>query len=111
MDRLKADDGMMVFINYSPLCVSDRRSGPAAHTVAIYTASAELKPILFEGWMANDVAPWRSADHHNRPRELPWISGRQHGHGAYGLAPLSNEKIYRMVHLLDELSPFFSWKK
>ncbi|EOX90853.1 Thioredoxin reductase NTRB [Theobroma cacao] len=32
-------------------------SGPAARTVAIYTARAELKPILFEGWMANDISP------------------------------------------------------
>lgn len=32
-------------------------SGPAAHTAAIYSSRAELKPILFEGWMANDIAP------------------------------------------------------
>lgn len=32
-------------------------SGPAAHTAAIYTARAELQPILFEGWMANGIAP------------------------------------------------------
>ncbi|CAN7016023.1 unnamed protein product [Brassica rapa subsp. trilocularis] len=32
-------------------------SGPAAHTAAIYAARAELNPLLFEGWMANDIAP------------------------------------------------------
>ncbi|XP_057741551.1 thioredoxin reductase NTRB-like isoform X2 [Arachis stenosperma] len=32
-------------------------SGPAAHTAAIYAARAELRPVLFEGWMANGVAP------------------------------------------------------
>jgi thioredoxin reductase len=31
-------------------------SGPAAHTAAIYTARAELSPIVFEGWMANGIA-------------------------------------------------------
>lgn len=31
-------------------------SGPAAHTAAIYTARAELKPILFEGFMAGGIA-------------------------------------------------------
>ncbi|XP_075656513.1 thioredoxin reductase 2-like isoform X2 [Castanea sativa] len=31
-------------------------SGPAAHTAAIYASRAELKPILFEGWMANGIA-------------------------------------------------------
>ncbi|XP_059623370.1 thioredoxin reductase 1, mitochondrial-like [Cornus florida] len=32
-------------------------SGPAAHTAAIYAARAELEPILFEGFMANGIAP------------------------------------------------------
>lgn len=31
-------------------------SGPAAHTAAIYTARAELKPVLYEGFMAAGVA-------------------------------------------------------
>ena len=31
-------------------------SGPAAHTAAIYAARAELKPLLFEGFMAGGVA-------------------------------------------------------
>lgn len=32
-------------------------SGPAAHTAAIYAARAELQPVLFEGFMANGIAP------------------------------------------------------
>ncbi|KAI5786353.1 hypothetical protein DFH27DRAFT_253554 [Peziza echinospora] len=32
-------------------------SGPAAHTAAVYLARAELKPVLYEGMMANGVAP------------------------------------------------------
>ena len=31
-------------------------SGPAAHTAAVYTARAELNPLLFEGFMAGGVA-------------------------------------------------------
>ncbi|GAB6090213.1 thioredoxin-disulfide reductase [Spirochaeta dissipatitropha] len=31
-------------------------SGPAAHTAAIYAARAEMKPLLFEGFMAGGVA-------------------------------------------------------
>ncbi|XP_061341746.1 thioredoxin reductase NTRB-like [Gastrolobium bilobum] len=42
-------------IQKTKLCIIG--SGPAAHTAATYAARAELKPILFEGWMANDIAP------------------------------------------------------
>ncbi len=38
----------------TPVCIVG--SGPAAHTAAIYTARAELHPILFEGWLANGIA-------------------------------------------------------
>ena len=32
-------------------------SGAATHTVAMYASRAVLKSILFEGWMANNIAP------------------------------------------------------
>jgi thioredoxin reductase (NADPH) len=31
--------------------------GPAAHTAATYLGRAELQPVLFEGFMANGIAP------------------------------------------------------
>jgi thioredoxin reductase (NADPH) len=31
-------------------------SGPAAHTAAIYASRANMKPILYEGFMAGNVA-------------------------------------------------------
>lgn len=39
---------------YTKVCIIG--SGPAAHTAAVYTARAELAPILFEGFMANGIA-------------------------------------------------------
>lgn len=38
----------------SRLCIIG--SGPAAHTAGVYAGRAELKPVLFEGWLANDIA-------------------------------------------------------
>lgn len=49
------EDGAKLETLKTNLCIIG--SGPAAHTAAIYAARAELKPILFEGWMANDIAP------------------------------------------------------
>ena len=49
------EDGAKLETLKTKLCIIG--SGPAAHTAAIYAARAELKPILFEGWMANDIAP------------------------------------------------------
>ena len=33
-------------------------SGPAGHTAAIYAARANMKPLMFEGFMAGGIAAW-----------------------------------------------------
>ena len=46
------DDGVTTL--FTDVCIIG--SGPAAHTAAIYTSRANLNTVLFEGWMANDIA-------------------------------------------------------
>ncbi|XP_006409309.2 thioredoxin reductase 2, partial [Eutrema salsugineum] len=52
---LSSSSAAVMETHKTKLCIVG--SGPAAHTAAIYAARAELKPLLFEGWMANDIAP------------------------------------------------------
>ncbi|XP_057421016.1 thioredoxin reductase NTRB-like [Lotus japonicus] len=56
-DSYSSDDSVTDDPNVlkTKLCIIG--SGPAAHTAAIYAARAALNPVLFEGFMANGVAP------------------------------------------------------
>jgi len=48
-------------------------SGPAGHTAAIYTARANLKPLMFEGFMAGGVAAWWQLTTTTKVENFPWF--------------------------------------
>ena len=56
-------------------------SGPAGHTAAIYTARANLKPLMFEGFMAGGVAAGGQLTTttviENFPGRPEWIDGTE----------------------------------
>ncbi len=53
-DAMATAAGPVREISKAKVCIIG--SGPAAHTAAIYTARAELQPVLFEGFLANGLA-------------------------------------------------------
>lgn len=48
-------------------------SGPAWHTAAIYAARANLKPLMFEGFMAGWVAAWWQLTTTTVVENFPWF--------------------------------------
>ncbi len=48
-------------------------SGPAWHTAAIYAARANLKPLMFEGFMAGGIAAWWQLTTTTIVENFPWF--------------------------------------
>lgn len=48
-------------------------SGPAWHTAAIYAARANMKPLMFEGFMAGWVAAWGQLTTTTIVENFPWF--------------------------------------